>query len=41
MSRADLAGAVGLDIDMVVIVGAAGVRMCDPHFASTDPTGCP
>lgn len=24
-----------------VIVGAAGVRMCDPHFASTDPTGCP
>ena len=24
-----------------VVVGAAGVRMCDPHFASTDPTGCP
>ena len=24
-----------------VIVGAAGVRMCDPHFAPADPTGCP
>ena len=27
--------------DLQVVIGLAGVKLCDPKFASTDPLGCP
>ena len=42
MTQVDVtSGAASTPHPLRVVVGASGVRMCDPHFASTDPTGCP
>jgi type IV fimbrial biogenesis protein FimT len=47
LTQVDVTSAIATDPrPLRVIVGLEGagpalVRMCDPHFASTDPTGCP